>query len=977
MRRLSKEFVENYKDKSPPWGPVGYITYKRTYSRYIEEENRTEEWFETIERCVNGILSIGGKFTKEEAEKLYDHVFNLRCSFSGRALWQLGTKTVDRIGGDSLQNCWCVKVNNPIKPFCFTFNELMLGGGVGFNILPEYVYELPEVKYCVNIERLDSNDVDFIVPDNREGWVQLLSKTLKAFYFNGKNLTYSTNCIRPRGRSIKCFGGVASGSEELVKGISKIATILQSRYTQKLRPIDCLDIMNIIGSVVVAGNVRRSAEIAIGSPTDQLFLNAKNWNIQNVPNHRAMSNNSIIINDITELPQNFWERFKEEGEPIGLINLSTCRHFGRVVDGQGLHRADPHVIGTNPCIAKGSFIATADGRGSVKVEQLYKEFQEKKDIILYAWNAGEDRFQVEKAGKVSLTRKRTKTIKVSFDDNSNVVVTKDHLFLLSDGKYKETTNLKIGNSIRAFSRVYINGRTSQEIIVNHGRSRIDFESHLIGEFLSKIPIQKFGGRSGESIIVHHENGNHLDNSVENLKVMSYGKHSSIEISGDRNPMRRFPEKNLFRDKEWQRENNLKHHLGVKRLKKVGRNISIAKIQGFKRRCKEIIDTLENFSMDLTEYNWKKVKEGWFPKHYPNWNTYRKYFILNHRIVRIEEGDEKDVYDIMMPQFSNFVVITKEFEQLNRSKRNNKYWNGIVVHNCGEIPLESYEPCNLAEIFLPNIKNTEILTEVVGLMYYTCKTISQLPFIYKETNEVTRRNQRIGIGISGYMESKFRENKKVFNDLYSYLKDLDSEYSKKLGVHSSIKLTTIKPSGTLSLLAGVTSGAHLAYAPYYIRRIRMSSNDPLVALCRKKGYQIEPILNFDGTYDMKVMVVSFPIKESTSNAIFSKKVSAVDQLETLKWLQTYWSDNSVSITIYYRKSEVSHIKKWLEENYSVIKSVSFLLHKEHGFNQPPLEEISKEQYEEMIANTEPILKIEDVEETEFEELLECEGVCPIK
>ncbi|MHA1590938.1 MAG: ribonucleoside-triphosphate reductase, adenosylcobalamin-dependent [Candidatus Heimdallarchaeaceae archaeon] len=644
MRKLSKKFVEKYKDKTPPWGPVGYITYKRTYSRRIEELNRTEEWYETVERCVNGILNIGGRFTEGEMEKLYDHVFNLRCSFSGRALWQLGTDTVDKIGGDSLQNCWCVKVNDPVKPFCFTFNELMLGGGVGFNILPEYVYELPEIKYNVNIERIDSNDVDFIVSDNREGWVKLLSKVLKAFYYSGKDLSYSTSCIRPRGRSIKSFGGTASGSEDLVKGISKIVSILQSRYRKKLRPIDCLDIMNLIGGIVVAGNVRRSAEIALGSPSDRLFLNAKNWNIQNVPNWRAMSNNSIIVNDTTLLPQDFWDKFKDEGEPIGLFNLDACRSFGRIIDGQDEGR-DPRVVGCNPC--------------------------------------------------------------------------------------------------------------------------------------------------------------------------------------------------------------------------------------------------------------------------------------------------------------------------------------------GEISLESYEPCNLAEIFLPNVKNTEVLTEVVDLMYRVCKTISQLPFIHKETNDVIRRNQRIGIGVSGYMESKFKGNKKVFDDLYVYLKDLDIEYSKKIGVPVSIKLTTIKPSGTLSLLAGVTSGAHLAYAPYYIRRIRMSADDPLVEMCRKKGYHIEPVLNFDGTYDMKVMIVSFPIKAGTANGVFSKKVSAVEQLETLKWLQTYWSDNSVSITIYYRKKEVLEIKKWLEENYSEIKSVSFLLHKEHGFSQPPLEEISKEQYDKMILEVEPITRIEDKEEIELEETLECDGSCPIK
>ena len=129
--KLEDSFVNHYEGKTPPWGPVGYITYKRTYARYLDGKGRSEEWWETVRRCCNGLIEIGGAFTPEEIEDLYDKVYHLKCSFSGRALWQLGTKTVQRIGGDSLQNCWHVAVDHPIDPFCFTFTELMLGGGVG------------------------------------------------------------------------------------------------------------------------------------------------------------------------------------------------------------------------------------------------------------------------------------------------------------------------------------------------------------------------------------------------------------------------------------------------------------------------------------------------------------------------------------------------------------------------------------------------------------------------------------------------------------------------------------------------------------------------------------------------------------------------------------------------------------------------------------------------------------------------------
>jgi len=209
-----------------------------------------------------------------------------------------------------------------------------------------------------------------------------------------------------------------------------------------------------------------------------------------------------------------------------------------------------------------------------------------------------------------------------------------------------------------------------------------------------------------------------------------------------------------------------------------------------------------------------------------------------------------------------------------------------------------------------------------------------------------------------------------------LRIFDVEYSAKNNFPTSIKLTTVKPSGTLSLLAGVTPGAHPGYSQYHIRRIRIASNNPLVEVCRSHGYPIEFQRNFDGTEDKNTVVVSFPsfFPEGTT---FAKNLSAVDQLEVIKRLQKEWSDNAVSVTIYYRKEELQEIKQWLSKNYNFcLKTVSFLLHSEHGFDQAPLEEITKEQFEELSSK---VKKIESLSATgDFEMDAECAtGVCPIK
>jgi hypothetical protein len=236
--------------------------------------------------------------------------------------------------------------------------------------------------------------------------------------------------------------------------------------------------------------------------------------------------------------------------------------------------------------------------------------------------------------------------------------------------------------------------------------------------------------------------------------------------------------------------------------------------------------------------------------------------------------------------------------------------------------------------------------------------------------------RMGIGVTGVLQAT-KEQMSWLSSAYEYLRGLDMEYSAKMGWPTSVKLTTVKPSGTLSLLAGVTPGAHPSPAgPYYIRRVRMASNSPLIDLCLKNGYPIEPQRKFDGSEDKSTMVVSFPCKVA-ENVPIAATYSWKDQMDLVRWLQKNWSDNSVSCTIYYTKDELPAIKEYLAEHYrDEIKTVSFLLKSDHGFDQAPYETITKELYEEMASKCTPI-KSGEIAEDEFT-IDECStGACPIK
>ncbi len=719
---LTEKFLDSYKSKTPPWGfnGLGYIVYKRTYARILDAEwptptkvrkrvselkprkkttdskvaqmmqvaeknlwnlldeeipiskdgyiidghhrwtamiemgledefinvneidltldevladaNQTEEWWQTCKRVVEGANEIGAELSDDEAERMFDYMFNLKGMPGGRMLWQLGTLNNFRLGGDSLCNCWFVDIQKP-EDFSWMFERLMLGGGVGFSVLNPI--RLGVVRQGA-VDNHDVTDADYIVPDKREGWAECLLRAVKT-YLGDENdpteFTYSTQLIRAAGEPIRTFGGTASGPGILIEGITKICAVLNGAIGRNLRAVEVLDICNIIGSVVVAGNVRRSAEIALGSPFDIDYLHAKRWDLGNVPHHRAMSNNSIVTSDIEGVPDVFWEGYKGNGEPYGLFNLDASRKYARRFE----VREDKTIEGTNPC--------------------------------------------------------------------------------------------------------------------------------------------------------------------------------------------------------------------------------------------------------------------------------------------------------------------------------------------AEIGLANRESCNLAEIMLPNIESQEELIDISKLLYKIQKAVAALPYLDRESDEITNKNMRLGLGITGVTQALDKLD--WLSPAYEALYDFDTFWSSYKEWPTSVRLTTIKPSGTLSLLGGVTPGVHPGYSKHHIRRVRMASTDPLLDYCEQRGYHVEWVNNDDRT-----KVVEFPC-EFPEGTVLAEDMTAVDQLNLQCRLQEEWADNAVSVTVYIKPGELESVQEFLKENWVTMKSVSFLLHSEHGFEQAPLEEITSDRYQEMLSqvNNEEILISAGMSELLDDDC--ATGACPIR
>jgi len=278
-------------------------------------------------------------------------------------------------------------------------------------------------------------------------------------------------------------------------------------------------------------------------------------------------------------------------------------------------------------------------------------------------------------------------------------------------------------------------------------------------------------------------------------------------------------------------------------------------------------------------------------------------------------------------------------------------NAKGVNPCGEQTLESFELCCLVETFPSRHDTYEEFEETLKYAYLYAKSVTLLNTHWPITNAVMLKNRRIGTSQSGIIDAFVKHGRRTMLEWcekgYKYLRKLDEKFSDWMCIPRSLKITSVKPSGTVSLLPGVSPGIHYPHAEYYIRRIRISKNSDLYPLLKEAGYKIE-----EDIYDKNSFVVEFPIHEKYFDRA-KKDVSIWEQFQNAVDYQRFWADNQVSITITFKKEEVKEIKRCLECFEDKLKGVSLLPLKDHGYKQPPYEEITKEQYEEMVKNIKPL------------------------
>ncbi len=303
-------------------------------------------------------------------------------------------------------------------------------------------------------------------------------------------------------------------------------------------------------------------------------------------------------------------------------------------------------------------------------------------------------------------------------------------------------------------------------------------------------------------------------------------------------------------------------------------------------------------------------------------------------------------------------------------------SAVGVNPCAEATLEDGEPCNLQEIALPNLANEAEFIEAARLMHRWGKRVTMEKYHQPKCDAVVKRNRRIGTGITGCLQSPLFKPE-TLDRAYAAIQDENREYSKELGIPESIRTTVIKPSGTISKVFDCFEGVHPGYSRYIIQRVRFSANDALIPLLKEAGHYMEPVVRFDGSLDHNTLVVDFYVAAPEGAPVADEDWTTWKQLDVVKMAQKHWADQSVSVTVYYKREDIEGLKTWLGENLKYLKTISFLCHSEHGFKQAPKETITKEQYERLSAKIKPIADT-DVGEGNLESSMECEGgACPVR
>lgn len=270
---------------------------------------------------------------------------------------------------------------------------------------------------------------------------------------------------------------------------------------------------------------------------------------------------------------------------------------------------------------------------------------------------------------------------------------------------------------------------------------------------------------------------------------------------------------------------------------------------------------------------------------------------------------------------------------------------VGMNPCGEIYLRSKQFCNLTSIVIrPNdtvatLKRKMELATLVGTYQ---STLTNFGYLSKKWKENCEEERLLGVSLTGYYDNPIIRNDKVLDTLRLEGIEVNKKYAKRFGINASTAITCVKPHGNSGQLLGVGSGMHPWYAPYFVRRVRISHTDTLLQMARDQGVPCLPEVG-QSAETATTFVLEFPVK-APEGAIFKDEVSALELLKEWKRLKEHFVEHNPSATIYVGPNEWLAVGNFVYENWDWVGGLSFLPRSDHVYKLAPYEAITKEEYE---------------------------------
>lgn len=840
---LSAEFLSRFAGRQPTWGPIGYVVYKRTYARPVlassGEVLRSEEFWETLRRVTEGTFSLlkqqirsahrpwDDEEAQRKAQDFYERMWAFKWLPPGRGLWIMGTSYLERHGGGAAQNCGFVSTarigsgrrGDFAEPFVALMDWSMLGVGMGFDVLGANGVEIREPRYSMNVH---------VVEDTREGWCDLIRRALSAFVGEATlPRELDTNKVRREGEPIRGFGGTASGPGPLVELYEGVVRILSALVGKRITSAAVADLMNLIGRCVVAGNVRRSSEIALGDIGDTDFAALKD------PSRDR------------EIQARQWEIEREHGIDIAVMEAAQ-RAWSPLSEEFAAAQAEIDAVKAQ----------------RYTIPEWAALDAERWSLPLNAWRWASNNTVWADAATSADYRRIGERIATNGEPGVAWLETMRHRGRLADLPNSDDRFAAGMNPCQpAFATV---------LTLEGVRTFADIDAGSIiwsGKQWTKV-LRKW--ETGVKSVYAYATSEGVFVGTANHRVMSGGQRCEAARA-------------------------------------------------------TTIDPCPQPDGDVGESASRWLETA----------GYR--CDPSHSVQQIVSLGRHVVFDI-----------TVEAEE-------HTYWTGgLLVSNCAEQTLWDDELCCLVENFptqhfAGETFDLEDFKRTLKCAYLYAKVASGIPTHKPETNAVMAANRRIGTSMAGIAELYERlglaECRRIWDECYAYIRELDAEYSRWMAVPKSIKVTSVKPGGSVPLLPGVEGGMKWASSPYYMRTVRIDRMSPMVPVLERLGYRVEP-----DRYTPRSMVCYFPVRSGAAR--HAGEVSVWEQAELAAALQAHWSDNMVSCTLTFAPREAGDIPRLVEAFATRLKAVSFLPLSDHGYLQAPYIPCSREEYEAAVAKLQP-------------------------